>query len=163
MNYDLHKHMVCLSPPRATLHDLARFHAPEYVQFLKRITPLNADQYEGLFHRFNIGEDWCGIFAKNYLTTICLLVWKSNLILPNAIRFVMVLVRKWSVWENLLIFRSLYIHKTRKIPLNGNWGNKKPFIFWVSLCAFFTLSILKRCCVQICWLRLSGIMSKIEF
>ncbi|KAL3091720.1 hypothetical protein niasHT_024302 [Heterodera trifolii] len=61
LNYELHKHLTCVHPPKATQHDLARFHAPEYVQFLKRISPLNADQYEGLFNRFNIGED-CPVF-----------------------------------------------------------------------------------------------------
>ncbi|KAL7076058.1 hypothetical protein ACQ4LE_004561 [Meloidogyne hapla] len=61
VNYELHRYMTCLLPPRATHHDLARFHSPEYVQFLKRICPSNALQYEALFHKFNIGED-CPVF-----------------------------------------------------------------------------------------------------
>ncbi|CAK5102860.1 unnamed protein product [Meloidogyne enterolobii] len=61
VNYELHRHMTCLLPPRATHHDLARFHSPEYIQFLKRICPSNALHYESLFHKFNIGED-CPVF-----------------------------------------------------------------------------------------------------
>lgn len=58
VNYELYKYMTVITPPRATVLDLTRFHSPEYVQFLKRVSPANAEQYESLFNKFNIGEDW---------------------------------------------------------------------------------------------------------
>ncbi|KAI1727951.1 histone deacetylase domain-containing protein [Ditylenchus destructor] len=61
VNYELHKYMTVLTPPRASLLDMSRFHSPEYVQFLKRVSPANAEQFEGFFHKFNIGED-CPVF-----------------------------------------------------------------------------------------------------
>lgn len=66
VNYELHKYMTVFTPPRATVLDLTRFHSPEYVQFLKRVSPANAEQYESLFNKFNIGEDW-------YDNTFCLI------------------------------------------------------------------------------------------
>uniref|UniRef100_A0A915ELD7 Histone deacetylase domain-containing protein n=1 Tax=Ditylenchus dipsaci TaxID=166011 RepID=A0A915ELD7_9BILA len=42
-------------------YDLHKFHSPEYVQFLKRVSPANAEQFESFFHKFNIGED-CPVF-----------------------------------------------------------------------------------------------------
>lgn len=61
VNYELYKYMTVITPPRATVLDLTRFHSPEYVQFLKRVSPANAEQYESLFNKFNIGED-CPVF-----------------------------------------------------------------------------------------------------
>lgn len=58
VNYELHKCMTVLEPPRATEMDLTRFHSPEYVDFLKRVSPANAEHFESQFNRFNIGEDW---------------------------------------------------------------------------------------------------------
>lgn len=65
VNYDLHKYMTCFQSPRATQHEMMRFHSPEYVQFLKRISPSNAEQYESMFNKFNIGED-CPVFDGIY-------------------------------------------------------------------------------------------------
>jgi histone deacetylase 3 len=61
VNYELDKHMTVISPPPASAFDLMRFHSPEYVQFIKRVSPMNAEQYEKYFHKFNIGED-CPVF-----------------------------------------------------------------------------------------------------
>ncbi|KHJ81778.1 histone deacetylase family protein [Oesophagostomum dentatum] len=47
--------------PRASSMDMRRFHSKEYVDFLERISPACAEQYENLFAQFNIGED-CPIF-----------------------------------------------------------------------------------------------------
>ena len=58
VNYELHKYMTVVQPPRATILDMTRFHSREYVQFLKRISPNNAEQFSQYFHKFNIGEDW---------------------------------------------------------------------------------------------------------
>lgn len=50
---------------RATAHDLTRFHAEDYIEFLQRVAPNSADQYEHLFNQFNIGEDW-SVLLINY-------------------------------------------------------------------------------------------------
>jgi len=47
-----------VSPYRASSRDLCRFHAEDYVNFLARINPANALQFEATFARYNIGEDW---------------------------------------------------------------------------------------------------------
>uniref|UniRef100_A0A914UUS3 Histone deacetylase 3 n=2 Tax=Plectus sambesii TaxID=2011161 RepID=A0A914UUS3_9BILA len=61
LSYELHKEMEVLVPYKATAHDLSRYHAEEYVDFLQRVSPNTADQYEHLFNQFNIGED-CPVF-----------------------------------------------------------------------------------------------------
>lgn len=58
LSYELHKEMEVLVPYKATAHDLSRYHAEEYVDFLQRVSPNTAEQYEHLFNQFNIGEDW---------------------------------------------------------------------------------------------------------
>jgi len=58
LNYELDKCMRVIEPPPASAFDLKRFHSPEYIQFLQRVSPMNAEQYEKYFHKFNIGEDW---------------------------------------------------------------------------------------------------------
>ncbi|KAI6242644.1 Histone deacetylase [Aphelenchoides fujianensis] len=40
---------------------MMRFHSPDYINFLQRVTPSNAEQYEKYFAKFNIGED-CPVF-----------------------------------------------------------------------------------------------------
>ncbi len=59
LNYDLHKKMDVVVPYKACARDLCRFHAEDYINFLSRITPVNALQFENTFSRYNIGEDWC--------------------------------------------------------------------------------------------------------
>ncbi|KAH7718913.1 histone deacetylase 3 [Aphelenchoides avenae] len=61
LNYELDKCMRVIEPPPASAFDLKRFHSPEYIQFLQRVSPMNAEQYEKYFHKFNIGED-CPVF-----------------------------------------------------------------------------------------------------
>lgn len=58
VNYELHKYMTVYTLPKADILDLTRFHAPEYVKFLKDVNPGNAEKFENIFHKFNIGEDW---------------------------------------------------------------------------------------------------------
>ncbi|VDP20935.1 unnamed protein product [Soboliphyme baturini] len=55
LSYGLHKFM------KVNAIDMCRFHAEEYVNFLQRITPLNAAQYCHYFSQFNIGDD-CPVF-----------------------------------------------------------------------------------------------------
>uniref|UniRef100_A0A158Q894 Histone deacetylase n=1 Tax=Elaeophora elaphi TaxID=1147741 RepID=A0A158Q894_9BILA len=61
VNYGLHKEMLVLTPPRASAMEIERFHSKDYVDFLQRVSPRTADQYENLFSQYNIGED-CPIF-----------------------------------------------------------------------------------------------------
>ncbi len=62
VSYDLHRSMQMFRANRATAHDLTRFHSEDYIEFLQRVAPNSADQYEHLFNQFNIGEDWLVMF-----------------------------------------------------------------------------------------------------
>ncbi|VDO72896.1 unnamed protein product [Haemonchus placei] len=61
VHYELDKKMEMRLTPRASAIDLRRFHSKEYVDFLERISPHCAEEYEHVFAKFNIGED-CPIF-----------------------------------------------------------------------------------------------------
>ncbi|CAO3639008.1 unnamed protein product [Cunninghamella echinulata] len=65
LNYGLHKKMEVFQPRRATDNEILEFHAPDYVDFLKRVTPDNAEEFEHVFQRFNVGDD-CPIFDGIY-------------------------------------------------------------------------------------------------
>lgn len=82
LNYGLHEKMEIFQPRRATDDEILNFHSSDYVDFLKRcvylwelggtlltrwyrVTPDNADQFEKLFQRFNVGDD-CPIFDGMY-------------------------------------------------------------------------------------------------
>ncbi|KAL0095283.1 hypothetical protein F4703DRAFT_1823465 [Phycomyces blakesleeanus] len=65
LNYGLHQKMEIFQPRRATDTEILEFHAEDYVDFLKRVTPDNAEQFESLFQRFNVGDD-CPIFDGIY-------------------------------------------------------------------------------------------------
>jgi histone deacetylase 1/2 len=55
--YGLHQKMRVLPPIRATAQDMTRFHTEEYIQFLRLSTPDNVQSQNGLFDKFNVGED----------------------------------------------------------------------------------------------------------
>ncbi|EAY23061.1 acetylpolyamine aminohydrolase, putative [Trichomonas vaginalis G3] len=55
--YDLLPKMRVLRPRRATATDMTRFHSDEYVQFLQMVNPENEGKQNGLFDKFNVGED----------------------------------------------------------------------------------------------------------
>uniref|UniRef100_A0A915B029 Histone deacetylase n=1 Tax=Parascaris univalens TaxID=6257 RepID=A0A915B029_PARUN len=61
VNYGLHDEMLVLKPPKASAIEMERFHSKDYIDFLQRVSPKTADQYEHLFAQFNIGED-CPVF-----------------------------------------------------------------------------------------------------
>lgn len=61
----MHDKMEIFQPRRATDDEILNFHSSDYVDFLKRVTPDNADNYEKLFQRFNVGDD-CPIFDGIY-------------------------------------------------------------------------------------------------
>ena len=41
LHYGLHNKMQMYKPYRATRHDMCRFHSEDYIDFLRRVTPLN--------------------------------------------------------------------------------------------------------------------------
>jgi len=57
--------MNVFRPYRATEHDLKRFHSDEYIDFIRRITPENAQAYTEQLRKFNVGED-CPVFEGLY-------------------------------------------------------------------------------------------------
>ncbi|KAJ2722684.1 histone deacetylase [Coemansia sp. Benny D115] len=61
LNYGLHKYMDVYEPRRATEEEIREFHAEDYIDFLKRVTPDNQDDMQNCFSEFNIGDD-CPIF-----------------------------------------------------------------------------------------------------
>jgi len=65
LHYGLHSKMHVFRPRAATREELLEFHASDYIEFLKRITPDNANEFAQHFPRFNIGDD-CPVFDGIY-------------------------------------------------------------------------------------------------
>ncbi|KAL5994407.1 Homeobox protein HD-1 [Asimina triloba] len=63
--YGLLEHMRILKPPRAGEKELCRFHADDYVSFLKTVTPESQQDIMKQLKRFNVGED-CPVFDGLY-------------------------------------------------------------------------------------------------
>mmetsp|Transcript_18926 Transcript_18926/g.76002 ORF Transcript_18926/g.76002 Transcript_18926/m.76002 type:complete len:466 (+) Transcript_18926:472-1869(+) len=59
--YGMFNRMEVLTPPRAVERELTRFHADEYINFLKTITPETARENQNTLQRFNVVED-CPVF-----------------------------------------------------------------------------------------------------
>ncbi|KAL7271730.1 histone deacetylase [Rhizina undulata] len=59
--YELDKFMDVYKTRAATLEELREFHGDDYLDFLKRVTPSNSNEFLSQFTRFNIGHD-CPIF-----------------------------------------------------------------------------------------------------
>ena len=57
LNYGLDKYMQILRPPRASRHQMTKFHTDEYIDFLSRVSPDNAQELTGDGTRYLIGED----------------------------------------------------------------------------------------------------------
>ncbi|CAA3004601.1 histone deacetylase 19, partial [Olea europaea subsp. europaea] len=64
-HYGLLQHMHVLKPNPAREKDLCRFHADDYVSFLKSITPETQQDQLRQLKRFNVGED-CPVFDGLY-------------------------------------------------------------------------------------------------
>ncbi|CCX31102.1 hypothetical protein FPQ18DRAFT_340963 [Pyronema domesticum] len=62
LGYGLQDYMDCYSTRAATEDELAEFHSDDYLDFLKRVTPENADSFIQQLPHFNIGDD-CPIFS----------------------------------------------------------------------------------------------------
>ncbi|CAA15916.1 Histone deacetylase phd1 [Schizosaccharomyces pombe] len=65
MGYGLHNKMSVFSPRMATFGEMSEFHREDYLDFLKRVTPDNAEQFADKFQQFNIGDD-CPVFDGTY-------------------------------------------------------------------------------------------------
>ncbi|WWC87533.1 uncharacterized protein L201_002423 [Kwoniella dendrophila CBS 6074] len=61
LGYNLHEKMTMHSPRKATETELLEFHDNDYVDFLKRVTPKNAQNLTKDWTKFNVGDD-CPIF-----------------------------------------------------------------------------------------------------
>lgn len=48
-------------PAIATAKEMCRFHSQDYIEFLERVTPRNADEFSKYFQQYNVMED-CPIF-----------------------------------------------------------------------------------------------------
>jgi histone deacetylase 1/2 len=55
--YGLSDKMRMLRPVRASAQDMIKFHSPEYIQFLQVATPDNIQNQNGLFDKYNVGDD----------------------------------------------------------------------------------------------------------
>ncbi|KAI5780039.1 hypothetical protein EDC01DRAFT_284558 [Geopyxis carbonaria] len=62
LGYGLHNHMDVYATRPATEDELHGFHSSDYLNFLQRVTPENADEYINELPKFNIGDD-CPIFS----------------------------------------------------------------------------------------------------
>ncbi|TYJ53533.1 hypothetical protein B9479_005802 [Cryptococcus floricola] len=61
LSYGLHEKMSYHAPRAATEEELLDFHEADYVEFLKRVTPKNAQNLTKDWTKFNVGDD-CPIF-----------------------------------------------------------------------------------------------------
>ncbi|KAI8854345.1 hypothetical protein BC829DRAFT_373163 [Chytridium lagenaria] len=62
VSYGLHKRMEMYVPRRATEEEMTEFHAEDYIEFLKRVTPDNVTTFAKFLQRFNIGVEDCPVF-----------------------------------------------------------------------------------------------------
>jgi acetoin utilization deacetylase AcuC-like enzyme len=58
VGYGLARKMSMHSPRFATADELSEFHSEDYVEFIKRVTPLNFQNYSKFQSRFSIGLVW---------------------------------------------------------------------------------------------------------
>lgn len=65
LSYGLHKKMNVYRPHAAQEDELMAYHSPDYIDFLKRVTPDNAAHFEHQLRRFNVADD-CPVFDGLY-------------------------------------------------------------------------------------------------
>ena len=75
-HYDLLPQLSVHRPVKRTFDELTAFHADEYVDFLRMITPENQDEYLTQLRRYNLGlpgEADCPVFDGmfEYCQTYC--------------------------------------------------------------------------------------------
>ncbi|KAI5059924.1 hypothetical protein GOP47_0024344 [Adiantum capillus-veneris] len=65
LHYNLDTKMEIRKPQQARMNDLCRFHADDYINFLKSVTPETQHEQTRQLKRFNVGED-CPVFDGLY-------------------------------------------------------------------------------------------------
>lgn len=74
LSYGLYRRMQCFKPHRATAGEMAQFHSPEYIDFIRRASPDTAKALASEALKFNLGEgtdcpifddlfDFCSLYA----------------------------------------------------------------------------------------------------
>ncbi|CAL9247198.1 unnamed protein product, partial [Arabidopsis halleri] len=73
LSYNLHRYMEINRPDFATASDFEKFHSPEYVDFLKSVTPERLDDpsVSQNLKRFNVDVDWDGPVFHNLFDYCC--------------------------------------------------------------------------------------------
>ncbi|TPX37298.1 hypothetical protein SeMB42_g00223 [Synchytrium endobioticum] len=64
--YGLARKMDVFKPRRAEDVEITEFHAEDYVEFLKRVTPDNVNNFQKFLTRFNVGVEDCPVFDGMY-------------------------------------------------------------------------------------------------
>eukprot|EP00761_Pharyngomonas_kirbyi_P012919 gb/GECH01012946.1/.p1 GENE.gb/GECH01012946.1/~~gb/GECH01012946.1/.p1 ORF type:complete len:430 (+),score=112.06 gb/GECH01012946.1/:1-1290(+) len=65
LNYGLYQKMDIFRPYLASETELSKFHADDYVDFLRRVSPENMNDFAKQLQSFNVGED-CPVFEGLY-------------------------------------------------------------------------------------------------
>lgn len=73
VNYEIDKDMEMRKAMRATKMDMQRFHSAEYVDFLDKVSPQNAESWECKFADFQIGDDWYVVLNPIFISIISVL------------------------------------------------------------------------------------------
>ena len=65
LSYQLYKRMDVYRPHWATDEEMVKFHSPEYIEFMRRVTPENQNEFAKQLQKFTVGED-CPVFDGLY-------------------------------------------------------------------------------------------------
>jgi len=65
LSYHLYRKMEVFRPHLATDEEMLQFHAPEYIDFIRRVTPDNQHEFAKQLQRFTVGDD-CPVFDGLY-------------------------------------------------------------------------------------------------
>jgi len=65
LSYHLYKKMEVFRPHLATADEMMAFHSPEYIDFVRRVTPDNQHDFSKQLQRFTVGDD-CPVFDGLY-------------------------------------------------------------------------------------------------
>ena len=61
LSYQLYKKMEVYRPHLATEEEMTQFHAADYIDFIKRVTPDNQHEFAKQLQKFTVGDD-CPVF-----------------------------------------------------------------------------------------------------
>ena len=65
LSYQLYKKMEVYRPHLATEEEMTQFHAADYIDFIKRVTPDNQHEFAKQLQKFTVGDD-CPVFDGLY-------------------------------------------------------------------------------------------------